>query len=135
MMHQYIVISICCKVKQKISLLPTIFISRWKVFSLTILLFLFMCTYFSTWGKMPIDIEKGINVGIGNHFMLGDWYFVKSYANNACANWQNIESTPKSKSRYPTIRNQCCDCFDKSKVGKYTTYAINNYLASSNFHS
>ncbi len=135
MMHRYIVISIRWKVKKKLSLLPTIFISRWKIFSLTISLFLFMCTFFQLGARCPLTLKKGINISIGNHFMLGEQYFVKSYANNTCANWQNIESTPKSKSKYFAIRNQYCDYFDKSKVGEYIAYATNNCLAVSNFHS
>jgi hypothetical protein len=84
---------------------------------------------------MPIDIEKGYKYKHWQSFYVGEQYFVKSYANNTCANWQNIESTPKSKSKYFAIRNQYCDYFDKSKVGEYIAYATNNCLAISNFHS
>jgi hypothetical protein len=46
-----------------------------------------MCTYFQLGARCPLTLKKGINVGIGNHFMLGHQYFVKSYANSTCAKY------------------------------------------------
>ncbi len=70
MMHRYIVISIHWKVKKKLSLLPTIFISRWNIFTNNFIVFIHV-HIFSTWGKMPIDIEKGYKYKHWQSFYVG----------------------------------------------------------------
>lgn len=80
MMHQEIVTLIDYKIKQKLSTLLIIFISKWKMLFLTISMFFLMCTYFWIGENCPLISKRYKYKHFGehtplksnDHLMLGD---------------------------------------------------------------